>query len=59
MGNHCYVIMGISSCGKSTVGSCLATALGVPFHEGDAYHPPHNVDKMKQGTYIDCCVKES
>lgn len=49
--HHCYVVMGISSCGKSTIGKELATRLGpgVTFHEGDAYHPLGNVNKMKQG----------
>jgi gluconokinase len=44
-----YVIMGVSGCGKTTVGTALARALGVPFVEGDAFHPPGNVDKMSAG----------
>lgn len=44
-----WVVMGVSGCGKSEVGQRLATALGVPFLEGDAYHPAANVDKMAAG----------
>jgi gluconokinase len=41
--------MGISGCGKSTVGSMLAEKMGMRFAEGDAYHPPQNVAKMSEG----------
>ena len=44
------IIMGVSGCGKSTVGERLAQRLGVPFLEGDALHPPHNVALMAAGT---------
>ncbi|MGH7694672.1 MAG: shikimate kinase, partial [Gemmatimonadaceae bacterium] len=30
-----YVVMGVAGSGKSTIGAALATALGVPFVEGD------------------------
>jgi carbohydrate kinase (thermoresistant glucokinase family) len=40
------VVMGVSGCGKTTVGKGLAAALGWPFDEGDRYHPPANVAKM-------------
>lgn len=42
--------MGVSGCGKSTVGAALASALGVEFVEGDAFHPPENVARMAAGT---------
>ncbi|MRW84062.1 AAA family ATPase [Pseudoduganella sp. FT26W] len=41
--------MGVSGCGKSTVGRALAAANGVPFVEGDQFHPQANVDKMSAG----------
>ncbi|WEX08747.1 gluconokinase [Chelativorans sp. AA-79] len=41
--------MGVTGCGKSSVGSALAAALGVAFVEGDALHPPENVAKMASG----------
>ena len=43
------VVMGVSGCGKSTVGQGLARALGCGFAEGDDYHPSANVEKMRQG----------
>lgn len=44
------VIMGVSGCGKSTVGDGLAKALQLPFLEGDSLHPPRNVALMAAGT---------
>ena len=43
------VIMGVSGCGKSSIGSKLAEQLGLTFFDGDDYHCPENVDKMSQG----------
>jgi len=42
------VLMGVSGCGKTTVGRLLASRLGWPFHDGDDYHPPSNVEKMSR-----------
>ncbi|MCH1868146.1 gluconokinase [Nocardioides sp. CFH 31398] len=47
------VAMGVSGCGKSTVGEALARRLGVPFEDGDDLHPPANVEKMRAGTPLD------
>lgn len=44
-----YVIMGVSGCGKTSVGRAIADALGLDFIEGDALHPPANVGKMSRG----------
>ena len=44
------VVMGVSGCGKSTVGASLAAALGLPYIEGDRLHPPRNVALMASGT---------
>ena len=44
------IIMGVSGCGKSTVGRRLAERIGVPFLEGDELHPPSNVALMAAGT---------
>ncbi|MFS2003376.1 gluconokinase [Duganella sp. CT11-25] len=44
-----WVVMGVSGCGKSTVGQALATAQGVPYIEGDQFHPDANVAKMSAG----------
>ncbi len=43
-----YIVMGVSGCGKSTVGRMLADQLGLPFYDADAYHPAENVEKMKR-----------
>lgn len=43
------VVMGVSGCGKSLIGSSLAGELDLPFLEGDALHPPANVGKMAAG----------
>lgn len=44
------VVMGVSGCGKSTVGRLIAQALKRPYLEGDAFHPPENVARMAAGT---------
>lgn len=44
-----YLIMGVSGSGKTTVGQALAERLGVPFLDGDDFHPPENVAKMTAG----------
>jgi gluconokinase len=41
--------MGVCGSGKSAVGAAFAKALGVPFVEGDTYHPPENVERMSKG----------
>lgn len=43
------VVMGVSGAGKSTIGRLLAEALGCRFIEGDDYHPPANVERMRAG----------
>jgi len=43
------VVMGVSGCGKTTLGSALADALGWRFVEGDDLHPRENVEKMAAG----------
>ena len=44
------VVMGVSGCGKSSVGALLAQALAVDFIEGDSLHPARNVALMAAGT---------
>lgn len=43
------MVMGVSGCGKSTVGAALAEMLGGVFLDGDDYHPQGNVDHMAAG----------
>lgn len=47
------VVMGVSGCGKSEVGERIAKALGLPLIEGDAFHPPANIAKMRSGVPLD------
>lgn len=44
------VVMGVSGCGKSSVGNELAALLEVPFIEGDSLHSARNVALMAAGT---------
>jgi gluconokinase len=44
------VVMGVSGSGKTTVAKGLADAEGWTLLEGDSFHPPANVAKMKSGT---------
>ncbi|WP_046500691.1 gluconokinase [Streptomyces odonnellii] len=46
---HVVVVMGVAGTGKSTVGPLLAAALGVPYAEGDDFHPPANIARMSAG----------
>ncbi len=43
------ILMGVSGCGKSTVGEALGKKLGWIFHDGDDFHPQANIDKMSNG----------
>lgn len=47
------VVMGVSGCGKSSVGRALAQQLGARFVDADDYHPPANVAKMRAGEPLD------
>src|SRR5215472_138015 len=47
------VVMGVSGVGKTTIGVRLAERLGVPFVEGDSFHPPANIAKMSSGVPLD------
>ena len=44
------VVMGVTGCGKSTVGAALAQRMGWRFLDADDFHPPANVAKMAAGT---------
>jgi gluconokinase len=43
------IVMGVTSCGKTSVGEALATRLGAHFIEGDKLHPAANIAKMSNG----------
>ena len=44
--------MGVAGCGKSAVGRLVAERLALPYVEGDDFHPPGNIAKMRQGTAL-------
>lgn len=44
------VVMGVSGCGKTSIGTLLARSLGLGFRDGDDLHPQSNKDKMASGT---------
>ena len=41
--------MGVSGCGKSTIGKLLAGRLAWDFLDADDFHPPENITKMTMG----------
>ncbi|MEM0987424.1 MAG: gluconokinase [Pseudomonadota bacterium] len=43
------IVMGVTGCGKSTIGAMLAEVTGATFLDGDDCHPPANVAKMAAG----------
>lgn len=43
------LIMGVSGAGKTTIGGLLAAALAWQYIEGDGFHPPANLAKMRRG----------
>jgi gluconokinase len=47
------ILMGVTGCGKTTVGALLAQDCGWDFHDADDFHPAENVAKMKSGAPLD------
>jgi len=43
------IVMGVSGCGKSTIGRQIADQLGVQFLDADDLHPPENKKLMSAG----------
>ena len=43
------VVMGVSGCGKSSVGAAIVQHSGGRLIEGDAFHPAANIEKMSAG----------
>jgi len=44
------ILIGPMGCGKTTIGRMLAEKLDGEFDDGDDFHPPENIAKMKHGT---------
>ena len=47
------VITGVTGSGKTTIGKLLAVQLRWKFYEGDDFHPPANLEKLKRGEPLD------
>jgi len=43
------IVMGVAGCGKSSLGCAMAGALKLPLIEGDDFHLPASVAKMRAG----------
>lgn len=43
------ILMGVTGCGKTTVGQLLARECAMEFLDADDYHPKANVEKMRAG----------
>ena len=43
------IVAGPSGSGKTTIGALLAGRLHWPFADADSFHPPANIEKMRQG----------
>jgi len=43
------IVMGVSACGKTSVGQILASRLRWDFYDADDFHPPENIAKMTAG----------
>ena len=43
------IFMGVAGCGKTTVAKLFAEKTGAVFYEGDDFHPPENIAKMRGG----------
>ena len=40
------IIIGVSGCGKTTIGKLLSQEIGLSFYDADDFHPQNNIDKM-------------
>lgn len=43
-----YIVMGVSGCGKTTIGKMLAEKLEIDFFDSDDYHSQESINKMKR-----------
>lgn len=43
------ILMGVSGCGKTTIGQILSDKLGWPLFDADEFHSTASIDKMRSG----------
>ena len=46
------VLMGVSGCGKTTIGKILSKEQKIPFFDADDYHSKNNIKKMTKGKFL-------
>jgi len=47
------ILMGVSGCGKTTIGEQLSVETGLPFYDADDFHPDENIVKMNNNIALD------
>lgn len=47
------VVMGVTGCGKTTLGQLLAHKLNLPFYDADDFHPEGNREKLRANIPLD------
>ncbi len=53
------IFMGVAGSGKTTVAKLFAEKTGATFYEGDDFHPPENIAKMRAGIPLTDADRES
>ena len=52
------IFMGVAGSGKTTVAALFAKKTGAMFYEGDEFHPPANIAKMRSGVPLNDADRE-
>lgn len=52
-GINALVVMGVTSCGKSTIAEAIAEGAGGVHIEGDQFHSAASIEKMRSGIALD------
>ena len=47
------ILMGVSGCGKTTIGQILSGKLGWPLFDADEFHSAASIEKMRAGIALD------
>ena len=47
------ILMGVTGCGKTTIGQLLSKKMEWSYHDADDFHPKANVDKMASGVPLE------